>query len=56
LFVDRAQALKFAMFENGHCARAVIMVPGILELDFSGKVRAAPRTSAGTNTPTRRAA
>jgi hypothetical protein len=56
LFVDRAQALSFAMFENGNCARAVIMVPGILELDFSAKVRAGPRTSTGTNTPARRAA
>jgi hypothetical protein len=37
LFVDRAEAVKFAMFENGHRPRAVIMVPGILELDMSGK-------------------
>ena len=37
LFVDRAEAVKFAMFENGHRPQAVIMVPGILELDMSGK-------------------
>ena len=37
LFVDRAEALKFAMFENGHCPQAVIMVPGILELDLNAK-------------------
>lgn len=36
LFVDRAQAIKFAMFENGHRRRAVIMVPWILELDMTG--------------------
>jgi hypothetical protein len=37
LFVDRAQALKFARFENGNCAEAVIMVPGVIELDLSSK-------------------
>jgi len=40
LFVDRAEAVKFAMFENGHRQQAVIMVPGILELDMSGKLGA----------------
>jgi hypothetical protein len=35
LFVDRAQALKFAMFENGNSPQAVIMVPGVVELDMS---------------------
>jgi hypothetical protein len=40
LFVDRVQAIKFAMFENGNCAQAVIMVPGILELNMSSKPRA----------------
>jgi hypothetical protein len=36
LFVDRTEAVKFAMFENGHQPQAVVMVPGILELDISG--------------------
>jgi hypothetical protein len=27
LFVDRAEAIKFAMFENGNQPQAVIMVP-----------------------------
>jgi hypothetical protein len=35
LFVNRAEALRYAMFETGHCAQAVIMVPGHLELDIS---------------------
>ena len=43
LFVDRAEALKFAMFENGNRPQAVIMVPGVLELDMSGKPRAGGR-------------
>ena len=37
LFVDRVEALKFAMFENGNRPQAVIMVPGVLELDMSRK-------------------
>ena len=39
LFVDRAEALKFAMFENGNCPQAVIMVSGVLELDMSSEPR-----------------
>jgi hypothetical protein len=35
LFVDRVQALRYAMFENGHHPQAVTMVPGTLELDMS---------------------
>jgi hypothetical protein len=37
LFVGRAEALKYAMFENGNRPEAVIMVPGVLELDMSAK-------------------
>jgi hypothetical protein len=37
LFVDRTQALKFAMSENGSRPQAVIMVPDGLELDMSAK-------------------
>jgi hypothetical protein len=36
LFVNRAEALKFAMFEGGN-PQAVIMVPGVFELDMSAK-------------------
>ena len=36
LFVNRAQAVKFAMFENGNRPHAVIMVPGVLELNLGG--------------------
>ena len=34
LFVDRAAALKYALFENGNRPQAVVMVPGFLELDM----------------------
>ena len=37
LFVDRTEALKFALFENGNRPQAVIMVPGTLELDLRSK-------------------
>jgi hypothetical protein len=40
LFVGRAEALKFAMAENGNCPQAVVMVPGVLELDLSVTPRA----------------
>lgn len=37
MFVNRTEAVKFAMFENGYRPQAVIMVPGTLELDMSRK-------------------
>ena len=56
LFVDRAEALKFAMFENGNRPQAVIMVPGVLELDMSRRPRAAADAASGTQPPIARAA
>ena len=35
LFVDRAEALRFAMLENGTRPTAVVMIPTTLELKFS---------------------
>ncbi len=32
LFVSRAEALKFARFENGNRPELVVTVPGVLEL------------------------
>ena len=56
LFVDRAQALKFAMFENGYRPQAVMMVPGILELDLSDASRAVPQSTCDAMAPLRRVA
>jgi hypothetical protein len=56
LFVSRAEAVKFAMFENGNRPQAVIMVPGILELDMSGQPRDRTRLSADSHAPLARAA
>ena len=35
LFVDRVTALRFAMFENGNRPQAVVLVPGVFELDMN---------------------
>ena len=56
LFVDRTEALKFAMFENGNRPQAVIMVPGVLELDMTAKPRAVPHAGASAKTAHARAA
>jgi hypothetical protein len=56
LFVDRAEAVKFAMFENGNRPQAVIMVPGILELDMCAQPRDQNRSTAGLHAPLARAA
>jgi hypothetical protein len=56
LFVDRAEALKFAMFENGNRPQAVIMVPDVLELDMSRKPRAVGESAPITRAPVARAA
>jgi hypothetical protein len=47
LFVDRSEALRYAMFENGNRPQAVIMVPGIIELDINGPTKAAVDPPAG---------
>jgi hypothetical protein len=56
LFVGRAEALKFAMAENGNRPQAVVMVPGILELDMSVRPRARRPgvDAAAANQPTRK--
>jgi hypothetical protein len=46
LFIDRAEALKYAMFENGHRPQAVIMVPDVLELDMNAKPLTGERSPA----------
>ena len=47
-FVNRAEALKFAMFENGNRPQAVVMVPGIFELNMSDKAGLAHRPPSNT--------
>jgi hypothetical protein len=56
LFIDRAEALKFAMFENGNRPQAVIMVPGVLELNMVARPRTAPFLPADNEIQLRRLA
>jgi hypothetical protein len=56
LFVDRKEALKFAMFENGHKPQAVIMVPGVFELEMSRKTAAVDGQPANIDVPQERRA
>src|SRR6266851_6977554 len=56
MFVNRTEAVKFAMFENGNRPQAVIMVPGILELEMSGKARDRTLSTAEAHAPLARAA
>jgi len=52
LFVDRARALKFAMFENGNRPQAVVMVPGVFELNINQP----GRISSNSNAPQKQVA
>jgi hypothetical protein len=58
LFVNRAEALKFVMFENGNRPQAVICVPYVLALNLgsahSDQVKAFP--PARNRSPVRQAA
>ena len=56
LFVDRAEALRFAMFENGNRPQAVVMVPGVLELDMNANPRSAQRSAVIARAPLRHVA
>lgn len=47
LFIDRTEALRFALFENGRRPQAVLMVPGILELDLDQNTSTATRPETG---------
>jgi hypothetical protein len=56
LFVDRAEAVKFAMFENGNRPQAVVTVPGVIELDMKAKPRLAQHSAVIARTPLRQVA
>ena len=46
LFVNRAAALKYALFENGNRPELVIAIPGAFELDMSRNAFAADQSNA----------
>jgi hypothetical protein len=37
LFVNRAEAVRYALFENGHHPEAIVATPYVLELDMDGR-------------------
>jgi len=36
LFINRTEAVRYALFENGHHPEAIIAAPDVIELDLSG--------------------
>jgi hypothetical protein len=57
LFADRTQALRFALFENGNRPQAVVMVPGVFELDMRREAPGRGQAYLGdVDTPERKAA
>jgi len=55
LFISRAEALKFALFENGNRPELVITVPGVFDLDLSSAAFTA-RPSNAAEAPAQRLA
>ncbi|HVX75375.1 MAG TPA: hypothetical protein VHB49_04560 [Bradyrhizobium sp.] len=47
LFVNRDQAMKYALFENGHHPETIVLASGIIELDMHRGILLLPVT-AGT--------
>jgi hypothetical protein len=52
LFVSRAQAVKYALFENGHHPETIVELAREIELDMGGRLPAADPLPA--TVPTRR--
>jgi hypothetical protein len=56
LFVNRAQAIKYALFENGHHPETIIETSGEIELDMGGKLPSSDPMPMAATTAVRRAA
>jgi hypothetical protein len=50
LFVNRAQAVKYALFENGHHPETIVEVAREIELDMGGKRPSSHHITAATST------
>jgi hypothetical protein len=55
LFVNRTEALRYALFENGRRRDAIIMMPGCLELALSEPVNAPATAALASEAPFARA-
>jgi hypothetical protein len=49
LFVNRAQALKYALFENGHHPETIVELSREIELDMGGQRPSSDRTAAAAD-------
>jgi hypothetical protein len=49
LFINRAEAVRYALFENGHHPEAIVAATNALELDMTKKPSA--RLQAGVDAP-----
>jgi hypothetical protein len=56
LFVNRAQAIKYALFENGHHPETIVETSREIELDMGRKFTSSDPISIAATTPARRAA
>jgi hypothetical protein len=56
LFVSRAQALKYALFENGHHPETIFFTTNIVELDMHRKAPSAQTAMDANSPPQSRAA
>jgi hypothetical protein len=49
LFVNRAQAVKYALFENGHHPETIVELARAIELDMGGKPTSSDRIPAAAD-------
>jgi hypothetical protein len=56
LFVSRAQAVKYALFENGHHPETIVELSREIELEMGGKHASSDHMAARTGTLQRRVA
>jgi hypothetical protein len=50
LFVNRAQAVKYALFENGHHPETIVELSREIELDMGGKRPSSDHITVATST------
>jgi len=51
LFVNRAQAMKYALFENGDHPATIVLTSNIVELDLHRKAQPSPQTVEADESP-----
>jgi hypothetical protein len=56
LFVNRADAVRYALFENGRHPEAIVAIGGVLELDMSAASPATAQAAPAADVDQRRVA